>query len=181
MRRHRLAAAALFVLVPIALLFSPAPAKEPSDPTLLWSVIRNLCLPNYTRTGLAFPCTEVDPRKGIAIVKYVEETKEPRMEYHVGKSQNNDETIDVKLGSDGFLTEFLGELGMTVEEAKQPAGRAAPLDEAAFVLVERRLSDLEKTARLALGQAQLLPDPPDRGGGGETFHLFLGNSYKGWS
>ncbi|MFZ5675084.1 MAG: CDP-diacylglycerol diphosphatase [Pseudomonadota bacterium] len=69
MRRHRLAAAALFVLVPIALLFSPAPAKEPSDPTLLWSVISNLCLPNYTRTGLAFPCTEVDPRKGIAIVK----------------------------------------------------------------------------------------------------------------
>lgn len=41
--------------------------------------------------------------KGIAIVKYVEETKQPRMEYHVGKSQNNDETIDVKLGTDGFL------------------------------------------------------------------------------
>lgn len=42
--------------------------------------------------------------KGIAIVKYVEETKQPRMEYHVGKSQNNDETIDVKLGTDGFLS-----------------------------------------------------------------------------
>lgn len=41
--------------------------------------------------------------KGIAIVKYVEETREPRMEYHVGKSQNNDETIDVTMGSDGFL------------------------------------------------------------------------------
>jgi len=41
--------------------------------------------------------------KGIAVVKYVEETKEPRMEYHVGKSQNNDETISVKMGDNGFL------------------------------------------------------------------------------
>ncbi len=41
--------------------------------------------------------------KGIAVVKYVEETKEPRMEYHVGKSQNNNETITVKMGADGFL------------------------------------------------------------------------------
>lgn len=41
--------------------------------------------------------------KGIAVIKYVEETKEPRMEYHVGKSQNADETIEVKVGSDGFL------------------------------------------------------------------------------
>ncbi len=41
--------------------------------------------------------------KGIAIVKYVEETKEPRMEYHVGKSQNNNETITVKKSTDGFL------------------------------------------------------------------------------
>lgn len=41
--------------------------------------------------------------KGIAIIKYVEETKEPRMEYHVGKSQNNNETITVKKGVDGFL------------------------------------------------------------------------------
>ncbi|ADB41705.1 hypothetical protein [Spirosoma linguale] len=41
--------------------------------------------------------------KGIATIKYVEETREPRMEYHVGKSQNGDETIDVKMGADGFL------------------------------------------------------------------------------
>ena len=41
--------------------------------------------------------------KGIAVVKYVEETKEPRMEYHVGKSQNNNEIVTVKLGTDGFL------------------------------------------------------------------------------
>lgn len=41
--------------------------------------------------------------KGIAFVKYVVETKEPRMEYHVGKSQNNNGTITVKMGADGFL------------------------------------------------------------------------------
>ncbi len=41
--------------------------------------------------------------KGLAAIKYVEETKEPRMEYHVGKSQNADETIEVKMGADGFL------------------------------------------------------------------------------
>ncbi|GAB3504383.1 hypothetical protein GCM10027341_34580 [Spirosoma knui] len=41
--------------------------------------------------------------KGIAVIKYVEETREPRMEYHVGKSQNNDETITVTKGADGFL------------------------------------------------------------------------------
>ena len=41
--------------------------------------------------------------KGIAFVKYVVETKEPRMEYHVGKSQNGNETITVKMGADGFL------------------------------------------------------------------------------
>ena len=41
--------------------------------------------------------------KGIAIIKYVEEVKEPRMEYHVGKSQNADETVQVKMGTDGFL------------------------------------------------------------------------------
>lgn len=41
--------------------------------------------------------------KGIAAIKYVEETREPRMEYHVGKSTNAEETIDVKMGTDGFL------------------------------------------------------------------------------
>ena len=41
--------------------------------------------------------------KGIAVIKYVEETKQPRMEYHVGKSQNNNETITVAKGADGFL------------------------------------------------------------------------------
>lgn len=41
--------------------------------------------------------------KGIAAIKYVEETRQPRMEYHVGKSENNDETIEVKKGADGSL------------------------------------------------------------------------------
>lgn len=46
---------------------------------------------------------ELGTYKGLAVVKYVEETKGPRMEYHVGKSQNNNETITVKMGTDGFL------------------------------------------------------------------------------
>ncbi|MFD2573730.1 hypothetical protein ACFSUS_24030 [Spirosoma soli] len=41
--------------------------------------------------------------KGVAVIKYVEETREPRMEYHVGKSQNNNETITVTTGADGSL------------------------------------------------------------------------------
>ena len=49
--------------------------------------------------------------KGIAMIKYVEETRTPRMEYHVGKSQNNEETISVKMGSNGFLdATFSGKL-----------------------------------------------------------------------
>ncbi len=41
--------------------------------------------------------------KGIAAIKYVEETRTPRMEYHVGKSQNSNETIVVKKAADGSL------------------------------------------------------------------------------
>ncbi|MBK9982540.1 MAG: hypothetical protein IPP15_08955 [Saprospiraceae bacterium] len=40
--------------------------------------------------------------KGIAAIKYVEETKSPRMEYHVGMSNNKGETIEVKFGNDGY-------------------------------------------------------------------------------
>jgi len=40
--------------------------------------------------------------KGIAYVKYVEETKAPRMEYHVGESKYNGETIEVINGTDDF-------------------------------------------------------------------------------
>lgn len=41
--------------------------------------------------------------KGLAVIKYVKETREPRMEYHVGKSQNNNETVVVKKNADGSL------------------------------------------------------------------------------
>lgn len=41
--------------------------------------------------------------KGIAAIKYVIETKAPRMEYHVGYSDNNNEAIEVKRTDDGFL------------------------------------------------------------------------------
>ena len=40
--------------------------------------------------------------KGIAYVKYVIETKSPRMEYHVGESKYNGETIEVVNAADGF-------------------------------------------------------------------------------
>jgi hypothetical protein len=40
--------------------------------------------------------------KGIAFVKYVEETKSPRMEYHVGESLYKGETIDVVNTPDGY-------------------------------------------------------------------------------
>ncbi len=46
---------------------------------------------------------EVGTYKGLAVVKYVEETREPRMEYHVGKSQNNNETVTVTKAADGSL------------------------------------------------------------------------------
>lgn len=42
--------------------------------------------------------------KGVAYVKYVEETKSPRMEYHVGKSRReNGGEIEVVKAADGFL------------------------------------------------------------------------------
>jgi hypothetical protein len=42
--------------------------------------------------------------KGIAYVKYVEETKSPRMEYHVGEARYSGQTIDVVNGDDGYQT-----------------------------------------------------------------------------
>jgi hypothetical protein len=43
--------------------------------------------------------------KGIAAIKYVQETKSPRMEYHVGMSENRGETMEVKMLPNGY-TEF---------------------------------------------------------------------------
>ena len=60
--------------------------------------------------------------KGVAVIKYVEETREPRMEYHVGKSQNADETIEVKMGDDGFLeAKFSGALAGSYWKEKATA------------------------------------------------------------
>ena len=65
---------------------------------------------------------ELGTYKGLAVIKYVEETKEPRMEYHVGKSQNNNETIAVKMGTDGFLeATFTGTLAGTYWKEKATA------------------------------------------------------------
>jgi hypothetical protein len=41
--------------------------------------------------------------KGLAAIKYVEETKSPRMEYHMGESTDKGETVQIKMGTDGFL------------------------------------------------------------------------------
>lgn len=46
---------------------------------------------------------DISKYKGIATIKYVEETKSPRMEYHVGLSQNSTETMEVVMGDDGYL------------------------------------------------------------------------------
>lgn len=41
--------------------------------------------------------------KGIAIIRYVEETKSPRLEYHVGDSKHSGEAMDVVVGDDGYI------------------------------------------------------------------------------
>ncbi len=41
--------------------------------------------------------------KGIMAIRYVEETKSPRMEYHVGDSKYNGESVKVVMGADGYL------------------------------------------------------------------------------
>lgn len=41
--------------------------------------------------------------KGIAYIKWVEETKSPRMEYHVGESKFTGETLEAIFGDDGYL------------------------------------------------------------------------------
>lgn len=41
---------------------------------------------------------------GVAFVRYVKETKSPRMRYHVGDSQNNDEILIVENDGEGTMT-----------------------------------------------------------------------------
>src|SRR5690554_2403678 len=45
----------------------------------------------------------IEKYKGIAAIRYVLETKPPRMTYHVGDSQNNDETLTVVNNGDGYI------------------------------------------------------------------------------
>lgn len=60
--------------------------------------------------------------KGIAAIRYIEETREPRMEYHVGDSQNNDETVVVTKATDGTLeATFSGKLAGTYWKEKASA------------------------------------------------------------
>ncbi len=40
--------------------------------------------------------------KGIAAIKYIIETKSPRMEFHMGETQNNNEYIEIAKSDDGF-------------------------------------------------------------------------------
>jgi hypothetical protein len=42
--------------------------------------------------------------KGLAAIRYVEETKSPRMEFQVGDSGNNGEVMEVTINNDGTLT-----------------------------------------------------------------------------
>ena len=46
---------------------------------------------------------DISKYKGIATIKYVEETKAPRMEYHMGLSQNGADEMEVNMGDDGYL------------------------------------------------------------------------------
>jgi hypothetical protein len=62
----------------------------------------------------------------------------------------------------GASSEFVDDLGMTVENAEQLAGRSTRLDESTLVLVEGALADLEKSTGFALRELQLGSDPSDR-------------------
>lgn len=46
---------------------------------------------------------DISKYKGIATIKWVEETKSPRMEYHMGLSQNRADEMEVNMGDDGYL------------------------------------------------------------------------------
>lgn len=57
---------------------------------------------NYAKDDSIYAAYLSGKYKGIAYVKYVEETKSPRMEYHVGVSSYSGETVDVTLSDDGY-------------------------------------------------------------------------------
>jgi hypothetical protein len=62
----------------------------------------------------------------------------------------------------GASSELVDDLGMTVENAEQLAGRSTRLDESTLVLVEGVFADLEKSAGFALRELHLGSNPSDR-------------------
>jgi hypothetical protein len=58
---------------------------------------------NYNRDVAFQNAWTTGAYKGIIAIKYVEETKSPRMEYHVGKSKFTGESVDVTLAEDGYV------------------------------------------------------------------------------
>jgi hypothetical protein len=57
---------------------------------------------NYSKDDSIYAAYLTGEYKGIAYIKYVEETKSPRMEYHVGESKYRGETVTVTIGDDGY-------------------------------------------------------------------------------
>jgi hypothetical protein len=58
---------------------------------------------NYNRDVEFQKAWSTNQYKGVIAIKYVEETKTPRMEYHVGKSKFTGQAVDVTLGEDGYV------------------------------------------------------------------------------
>ncbi len=57
---------------------------------------------NYSKDDSIHAAYLTGEFKGIAYIKYVEETKSPRMEYHVGESLYGGEVVEVVLTDDGY-------------------------------------------------------------------------------
>jgi len=58
---------------------------------------------NYRKDNEVGKAWATGQYKGFAIVRYVEETKSPRMEYHMGDSRFDGKAVDVVLADDGYL------------------------------------------------------------------------------
>lgn len=58
---------------------------------------------NYNRDVDFQQAWATNQYKGIIAIKYVEETKSPRMEYHVGKSKFTGDYVNVTKGEDGYV------------------------------------------------------------------------------
>lgn len=79
---------------------------------------------NYKKDDSLYAAYLTGDFKGLAYIKYVEETKSPRMEYHVGESKYKGETVDVTLADDGYL-EVVFEAQLEGSIWKEKAGATA--------------------------------------------------------